>query len=60
MAKARSIVEALCGAGVTDLVGLPDNSSAARRLLNMLAELPYPLEAFDRVAAGIAEAYEGR
>lgn len=29
MAKARSIVEALCRAGVTDLVGLPDNSSAA-------------------------------
>ena len=29
MAKARSIVEALRRAGVTDLVGLPDNSSAA-------------------------------
>ena len=29
MAKTRSIVEALCQAGVTDLVGLPDNSSAA-------------------------------
>jgi hypothetical protein len=29
MAKARSIVEALCKAGITDLVGLPDNSSAA-------------------------------
>ena len=28
MAKARSIVEALRGAGITDLVGLPDNSSA--------------------------------
>ena len=29
MAKARSIIEALCRAGITDLVGLPDNSSAA-------------------------------
>ena len=29
MAKARSIVKALCKAGITDLVGLPDNSSAA-------------------------------
>jgi len=29
MAKARSIVEALRRAGITDLVGLPDNSSAA-------------------------------
>lgn len=29
MAQARSIVEALRRAGVTDLVGLPDNSSAA-------------------------------
>ncbi len=29
MAKARSIVEALCRAGITDVVGLPDNSSAA-------------------------------
>ena len=36
MAKARSIVEALCGAGVTDLVGLPDNSSAA--LFSLLKE----------------------
>ncbi len=29
MAQARSIVEALRRAGITDLVGLPDNSSAA-------------------------------
>ena len=36
MAKARSIVEALRRAGVTDLVGLPDNSSAA--LFSLLKE----------------------
>ena len=36
MAKARSIAEALCRAGVTDLVGLPDNSSAA--LFSLLKE----------------------
>lgn len=36
MAKARSILEALCRAGVTDLVGLPDNSSAA--LFSLLKE----------------------
>ncbi len=29
MAKARSIVDELCRVGVTDLVGLPDNCSAA-------------------------------
>ena len=38
----------------------PEDGSAARRLLNLLAERPNPLEAFDRVAAGIAEAYRGR
>jgi hypothetical protein len=38
----------------------PDEGSVARRLLNVLAERPNPLEPFDRVAAGIAEAYEGR
>ena len=34
--------------------------SVARLLLNTLAERPNPLEPFDRVAAGIAEAYGGR
>ena len=29
MAKAKSILEALCRSGITDLIGLPDNSSAA-------------------------------
>ena len=38
----------------------PPEGSVARRLLNVLAECPNPLEPFDRVAAGIAEAYEGR
>ena len=32
----------------------------ARRLLNLLVERPHPLEPFHRVAAGIAEAYQGR
>ncbi len=41
MAKARSIVEALCRAGVTDVVGLPDNSSAA--LFALLKEGGEPL-----------------
>ena len=34
--------------------------AVARRLLGELAEHPDPLEPFDRVAAGIAEAYAGR
>ena len=38
----------------------PADGSVARRLLNALAERPDPLEPFDRVAAGIREAYEGR
>ena len=38
----------------------PGDGSVARLLLNVLAERPNPLETFDRVAAGIAEAYEGR
>ena len=38
----------------------PTEGSVARRLLNVLAERPNPLEPFDRVTAGIAEAYEGR
>ena len=38
----------------------PEDGSAARRLLDLLAERPNPLEAFDRAAAGIAEAYRGR
>ena len=38
----------------------PDDGSVARLLLNVLAERPNPLEVFDRVAAGIAEAYEVR
>ena len=38
----------------------PAEGSVARRLLNVLAERPNLLETFDRVAAGIAEAYEGR
>ena len=38
----------------------PAEGSVARRLLNVFAERPNPLETFDRVAAGIAEAYEGR
>ena len=38
----------------------PGENSAARRLLYELAEHPDPLEPFDRVAAGIAEAYAGR
>ena len=38
----------------------PAEGSVARRLLNALADRPNPLEPFDRVAAGIAEAYEGR
>lgn len=41
MAKARSIVEALCRAGITDLVGLPDNSSAA--LFSLLKEAGEPV-----------------
>ena len=38
----------------------PGDGSVARRLLNVLAKRPNPLETFDRVAAGIAEAYEGQ
>ena len=38
----------------------PAEGSVARRLLNMFADRPNPLETFDRVATGIAEAYEGR
>ena len=38
----------------------PGEGSMARRLLNQLAERSNPLEPFDRVAAGIAEAFEGR
>jgi hypothetical protein len=38
----------------------PTEGSVARRMLNVLAERPNPLESFDRVAAGIAEAYGGR
>ena len=38
----------------------PTEGSVARRLLSVLAERPSPLEPLDRVAAGIAEAYEGR
>ena len=38
----------------------PAGDSVARRLLNALAQRPNPLETFDRVAAGIAEAYYGR
>ena len=38
----------------------PADGSVARRLLNVLAERPNPLETFDRVAAGIAEAFERR
>ena len=38
----------------------PAEGSVVRRLLKALAERPNPLEPFDRVAAGIAEAYEGR
>lgn len=41
MAKARSIVEALCRVGVTDLVGLPDNSSAS--LFSLLKEERNPV-----------------
>ena len=38
----------------------PGDGSVARRLLNTLAKRPNPLEVFDRVAAGIAEAYKGQ
>ena len=38
----------------------PAVGSVARRLLAALAERPNPLEPFDRVAAGIAEAYVER
>ena len=38
----------------------PAEDSVARRLLNVLVKHPNPLEPFDRVAAGIAEAYQGR
>jgi hypothetical protein len=38
----------------------PADVSAARRLLNVLANRPNPLAAFERVAAGIEEAYAGR
>ncbi len=38
----------------------PAEGSVARRLLKVLAERPNPLETFDRVAAGITEAYGGR
>ena len=38
----------------------PSEDTVARRLLNGLAERSDPLEPFDRVAAGIAEAYAGR
>ena len=38
----------------------PGDGSVARRLLNVLAKRPNPLETFDRVAAGIAEAYKGQ
>ena len=38
----------------------PAEGTVARQLLKVLAERPNPLEPFDRVAAGIAEAYGGR
>ncbi len=38
----------------------PSEDTVARRLVYELAEHPDPLEPFDRVAAGIAEAYAGR
>ena len=38
----------------------PGDASVARSLLDVLAERPNPLEVFDRVAAGIAEAYKGQ
>ncbi len=38
----------------------PAEGSVARRLVNALAERPNPLEPFDRVAAGIKEAYESQ
>ena len=38
----------------------PGEDTVARRLLGVLSEQPDPLEPFDRVAAGIAEAYAGR
>lgn len=38
----------------------PGAGTVARRLLEVLAEQPHPLEPFDRVAAGIAEAYRDR
>ena len=38
----------------------PGEDTVARQLLNGLAEHPDPLAPFDRVAAGIAEAYAGR
>ena len=38
----------------------PGEGAVARRLLEVLVELPDPLEPFDRVAAGIAEAYARR
>ena len=38
----------------------PPEGSVARQLLNALAERPDPLEPFDRVAAGIKEAYESQ
>ena len=37
----------------------PAEGSVARRLLNSLAQRPNPLEPFERVAAGITEAYKG-
>ena len=38
----------------------PGENTVARQLLKGLSEHPNPLEPFDRVAAGIAEAYAGR
>ena len=38
----------------------PAEGSVARKLLKVLAERPSPLDTFDRVAAGVSEAFEGR
>ncbi len=38
----------------------PGDGTVARRLLKLLAERPNPLEPFDRVSAGIAQAYRER
>lgn len=38
----------------------PSDGTVARRLLKLLSERPDPLEPFERVAAGIAEAYRER